>query len=73
MEETPQMNRFMLVNVAAQRARQLMQGAEPLLRTKSRKPAAVAVKEVLRQLLPYYLPGEEPAEGEEPTEGESEE
>jgi len=53
------LNRFMLVNVAAQRARQLMQGAEPLLRTKSRKPAAIAVKEVNRGLLDYFVLGEE--------------
>lgn len=60
MEDASQ-NRFLLVNVAAQRARQLMQGAEPLLRTKSRKPAAIAIKEIAKGLI-IYFEGEPPAE-----------
>jgi DNA-directed RNA polymerase omega subunit len=56
MEGTLQQNRFLLVNVAAQRARQLMQGADPLIRTKSRKAAAVAVKEVNRDLVQHFYP-----------------
>ena len=51
---------FMLVNIAAQRARQLMQGAAPLLRTKSRKPAAIALHEVETGLLPFYKVEEQP-------------
>ena len=51
---------FMLVNIAAQRARQLMQGAAPLLKTKSRKPAAIALREVETGLLPFYRLEEEP-------------
>ncbi len=45
---------FMLVNIAAQRARQLMQGAAPLFKTKSRKPAAIALREVETGFLPFY-------------------
>ncbi len=45
---------FLIVNIASQRARQLMQGAAPVIRTKSRKPAAIAIKEVQRGLLPYF-------------------
>ncbi len=51
---------FMLVNIAAQRARQLMQGAAPLFRTKSRKPAAIALREVENGLLPFYLIEDQP-------------
>jgi DNA-directed RNA polymerase subunit K/omega len=51
-----------MVNVAAQRARQLMQGASPLARTNSRKPAAIAIREVEEGLVPYYIPEDEPEE-----------
>jgi DNA-directed RNA polymerase subunit omega len=47
---------FLMVNVAAQRARQLMQGAPSLVKTNSRKPAAIAVREVYEGLIPYYMP-----------------
>ena len=46
---------FLMVNIASQRARQLMQGAAPVIRTKSRKPAAIAIREVQKGLLPYYM------------------
>ncbi len=51
---------FLLVNIAAQRARQLMQGAAPLFRTKSRKPAAIALREVENGLLPFYRIEDQP-------------
>ncbi len=51
---------FMLVNIAAQRARQLMQGAAPLFKTKSRKPAAIALREVETGLLPFYRLEDQP-------------
>jgi len=51
---------FLTVNIASLRARQLMQGAAPLIRTKSRKPAAIAIREVQKGLVPFYLPGDEP-------------
>ncbi len=51
---------FLIVNIVAQRARQLMQGATPLIRTKSRKPAAIAIREVEKDLIPYFMPGEIP-------------
>ncbi len=38
-------NRFMLVVVAADRTRQLMEGAEPLVRTKN-KEAVTALREI---------------------------
>ncbi len=49
-----------MVNIAAQRARQLMQGAAPLFRTKSRKPAAIALREVENGLLPFYRIEDQP-------------
>ncbi len=51
---------FVLVNVAAQRARQLMQGAAPFFKTKSRKPAAIALREVENGLLPFYRIEDQP-------------
>jgi DNA-directed RNA polymerase omega subunit len=60
---------FLTVNIASQRARQLMQGAAPLTRTKSRKPAAIAIREVQKGLLPYYLTTDEPTLG--PEDGEA--
>ena len=46
---------FLIANIASHRARQLMQGAAPVIRTKSRKPAAIAIREVQKGLLPYYM------------------
>ena len=46
---------FLLVNVAAQRARQLMQGAPPLIKSSSRKPAAIAIREVREGHIPHYM------------------
>ncbi len=75
-EEDLEPGPFLLVNIAAQRARQLMQGAAPLLRTKSRKPAAIALREVEKGLLPFYRIEEEPQladlEADELAEGEEE-
>ena len=51
---------FLKVNIAAQRARQLMQGAAPKLDTKSRKPAAIAIQEVEHRLIEAYTPSELP-------------
>ena len=51
---------FMRVNIAAQRARQIMQGAAPKLHSESRKPAAIAVQELENDFLEAYLPSELP-------------
>ena len=51
---------FLRVNVAAQRARQLMQGAAPKVQTKSRKPAAIAIQEVQEDLVEAFSPEEIP-------------
>ena len=67
---------FTIVNVAAQRARQLMQGAAPVVRVSSRKPAAIAVKEVKNGLVPFFIvteppPGSEGSEEETAAFGEA--
>jgi DNA-directed RNA polymerase subunit K/omega len=54
-----------MVNIAAQRARQLMQGAPSLVKTNSRKPAAIAIREVDEGLVPFYMPEEAPLSKEE--------
>ncbi|MGH9321173.1 MAG: DNA-directed RNA polymerase subunit omega [Vicinamibacteria bacterium] len=51
---------FMKVNVAAQRARQLMQGAAPKIPTRSRKAAAIAIQEVESGLIEAFTPSEIP-------------
>ena len=56
---------FQMVNVAAQRARQIMQGAAPAIQTTSRKPAAIAVQEVKRGMVQAYYPSELPDPVEE--------
>ena len=67
---------FMRVNIAAQRARQIMQGAAPKLHTESRKPAAIAINEMEEELIEAYTldelpdPPEEVLLGEEEEEGE---
>ncbi len=57
--EPSEKSAFMLVNVAALRARQLMQGATPLIRSESRKPAAIAIREVNEGLVTFFIPEEE--------------
>ncbi len=51
---------FMRVNIAAQRARQLMQGAAPRIQTTSRKAAAIAIQEIEAGLIEAYTPSELP-------------
>ncbi len=53
-------NRFALVAIASDRARQLMQGAEPLMRTKNRE-AVTALREIADGLVVGYDPAAEAA------------
>ena len=41
-------NRYLLVMVAAQRAKHLSQGASPLLKSKFKKPTSIALEEILK-------------------------
>ena len=56
---------FMKVNIAAQRARQLMQGAAPKVQTTSRKPAVIAVQELNAGVVEAFTPEELPEPLEE--------
>ena len=56
---------FMRINIAAQRARQIMQGAAPKIHSRSRKPAAIAIQELNDGLVEAFLPSELPDPPEE--------
>lgn len=56
---------FLRINVAAQRARQLMQGAAPKLQSRSRKPAAIAIQELDEGYVEAFTPAELPDPPEE--------
>jgi len=56
---------FLRINVAAQRARQLMQGAAPKLQSRSRKPAAIAIQELEGGYVEAFTPAELPDPPEE--------
>jgi DNA-directed RNA polymerase subunit K/omega len=56
---------FMRINIAAQRARQIMQGAPPRLHSNSRKPAAIAIQELNGGYVEAFLPSELPDPPEE--------
>lgn len=72
MEEFIKKGTFLMVNVAAQRARQLMQGAAPLTRCTTRKPAAIAIREVRQGLIPHFMPEQLLLEQEQAVETEEE-
>lgn len=55
----------MRINIAAQRARQIMQGAAPMLQSRSRKPAAIAIQELNEGLVEAFTPAELPDPPEE--------
>ncbi len=48
-------SKFRFILVAAERAKQLQNGAPPKINLKSRKPAHVAIREVERGLVPYEI------------------
>lgn len=56
---------FMRINIAAQRARQIMQGAAPKIHSRSRKPAAIAIQELDLGYVEAFLPSELPDPPEE--------
>ena len=51
---------FMKINIAAQRARQIMQGAAPKIHSSCRKPAAIAIQELEDGLVEAFTPAELP-------------
>ena len=56
---------FMKINIAALRARQIMQGASPKIHSRSRKPAAIAIQELDDGLVEAFTPAELPDPPEE--------
>lgn len=57
-------SKFRFITVAAQRAKQLQNGAKPRVDAKTRKPTRVAMQEVLANAISYdieELPAKEPA------------
>lgn len=58
-------SKFRFILVAAERAKQIQNGAPPKIETKSRKPAYIAVKEVEEGLIQYEILEEEEEEFEE--------
>ena len=56
---------FTRINIAAQRARQIMQGAAPKIHSRSRKPAAIAIQELNDGLVEALTPAELPDPTEE--------
>lgn len=59
LPDDPEQSTYRFIIVAAKRARQLQGGARPVLPTSSKKPTVIAVEEVRRGLVKYYMPGED--------------
>lgn len=57
-------SKFRFVLVAAERAKQIQNGAPPKIDVKSRKPAFVAIQEAIRDLINYEILEEEEEEKE---------
>ena len=51
--DDPEQSTYRFIIVAAKRARQLQNGARPLLPTTSKKPTVIAMEEVRRGLVKY--------------------
>ncbi|WP_353093950.1 DNA-directed RNA polymerase subunit omega [Tissierella praeacuta] len=49
-------SRYTLVMLTAKRARKIIEGAEPLLETSSKKPVSIALEEVVNGKITYTRP-----------------
>lgn len=49
-------SRYTLVMLAAKRSRQLVDGAKPLIETKSTKPVSIAIEEIIQRKIKYKRP-----------------
>jgi DNA-directed RNA polymerase subunit omega len=58
-------NRYVLVMAAAQRAKQLSQGASPLLKSKFKKPTSIALEEILKSKIKVIYEQKEGREGKD--------
>jgi DNA-directed RNA polymerase omega subunit len=61
-------SKFRFITVAAQRSKQLQQGAKPRVETRSRKPTRVAMQEVLANAVSWEFLEEAAAGAEAPAE-----
>lgn len=48
-------SKFRYIIIAAERAKQLQNNARPKIKTKSRKPAHIAMQEVAQGLVPFEI------------------
>ncbi|NLX61051.1 MAG: DNA-directed RNA polymerase subunit omega [Tissierellia bacterium] len=49
-------SRYTLVMLAAKRSRQIIDGKEPLVETKSNKPVTIAIEEIVKGKVKYKRP-----------------
>lgn len=49
-------SRYTLVMLTAKRARRIIEGAEPLVQTSSKKPVSIALQEVMEDKITYTRP-----------------
>ena len=54
-------SKFRFITVAAQRAKQIQNGAKPRVEVMSRKPTRIAVQEVLANAVSWEIPEEDAA------------
>jgi DNA-directed RNA polymerase subunit omega len=57
-------SKFRFITVAAQRAKQIQNGAKPRVEVTSRKPTRIAIQEVLANAVSWEIPEEDAAEAE---------
>ena len=60
-------SKFRFITVAAQRAKQLQNGAKPRIEVRSRKPTRIAMHEVLANTISWEIRDEKAASGPEPS------
>jgi len=53
-------SKFRFIIIAAERAKQLQNNARPKIKTKSTKPAHIAMREVEQELIAFEIPKEAP-------------
>ena len=53
-------SKFRFIIIAAERAKQLQNNARPKIKTKSTKPAHIAMREVEQELIAFEIPKDTP-------------
>jgi DNA-directed RNA polymerase subunit omega len=57
-------SKYRFIIIAAERAKQLQNNAKPKIKTRSTKPAHVAMQEVEQELIGFEIPNPEQTKGE---------